>query len=154
MKNREVISHKQRLDDLFEQVKNLPMEQRLQGHWARYLCVLVSGFLEASVVAIYREYAQNRAEPNITRFVETELRGFRNPNMERIIQLIGSFNPGWAKDIKEVTHGQLTESINSIVNIRNQIAHGEDVGIGYPTIRSYYENAVKVIELLEQQCNT
>lgn len=105
-------------------------------------------------MAIYREYAQNRAEPNITRFVETELRGFRNPNMERIIQLIGSFNPGWAKDIKEVTHGQLTESINSIVNIRNQIAHGEDVGIGYPTIRSYYENAVKVIELLEQQCNT
>ena len=49
MKNKKVVSHKQRLDALFDKVKALDSEPELISHWSRYLCVLVSGFIEASV---------------------------------------------------------------------------------------------------------
>ena len=46
MKNIEVIRYQQRLDDLFKKIVAFAEDIELQSHWARYLCILVSGFLE------------------------------------------------------------------------------------------------------------
>ncbi len=56
----EITRQRQRLDDLFQKAKNLP-DAEAQSHWSRYLCVLVSGFLENSVRITYTEYARKRA---------------------------------------------------------------------------------------------
>ena len=51
----ELHRRKQHLDHLFGEARALP-DPELKSHWARYLCVLVSGFVETSVLALYREY--------------------------------------------------------------------------------------------------
>lgn len=147
----EITRQTQRLDDLFQKAKTLP-DLELQSHWSRYLCVLVSGFLENSVRLTYTEYARTRAEPFVSDFVESRLRKFQNPNMEAILALTGGFSRGWRERLEKATSGQLRESVNSIVRNRHKIAHGESVVLTLHTLVQYYKDALKVVDLLRQQC--
>jgi hypothetical protein len=152
MKNVEAVRYKQRLDHLFKQVSALSDDIELQSHWAKYLCILVSGFIENSVRAIYTQYAREKAIPYVANYVTHKLKGFTNPNMEDILGLAGMFNPEWRTCLERNTEGELKAAVDSIVANRNLIAHGTDVGISFVTIRTYYQSAVKVIELIENTC--
>ena len=152
MKNIEVVRYQQRLDVLFEKVKDIS-DLELQSHWARYLCILVSGYLETSVRAIYSEYTSKRADENVANYVSSRLGSFQSPRMGNILELTRAFSLQWAEELENATEGELKESVDSIVANRHNIAHGRDVGISYVTIREYYQNAVKVIELIEDQCS-
>jgi hypothetical protein len=154
MKNRKVIERKQKLDHLFEQTKYLPENAAIQSHWARYLCVLISGFIENSVSAIYSEYAGRVASPHVANYVDNQLRRFQNPNMERILQLTRSFNRQWAENLEISTKGELKDAVDSVISTRNSIAHGRYVEITYHRVQDYYKNTVKVIELIENLCNS
>jgi hypothetical protein len=68
------------------------------------------------------------------------------------VEIIGQFNSDWGKIMEEKTAGQLKDSIDSIANNRNQIAHGQDVGIGFTQIKGYYDDAEKVIRMLQGIC--
>lgn len=153
MKNQEISSNKQRLDNLFKKITAFSTDTDLQSHWARYLCILVSGFLETSVRIIYREYAKKKAIPQVANFVEGKLEDFQNPKMEKILQLTGLFSKEWENQLRRQTEGELKDAVDSIANNRNQIAHGGSVGISYLQIKDYYERAIKVIELIENQCS-
>ncbi len=153
MKNQDISRNKQELDCLFEKVTVFSADTYLQSHWARYLCILVSGFLETSVRIIYRDYAKNKATPQIANFVEGKLEDFQNPKMEKILQLTGLFSKEWENDLRRETEGELKDAVDSIANNRNQIAHGGSVGISYSQIKSYYDRAIKVIELIENLCS-
>jgi len=153
MKNQKINSNKQKLDHLFDKVKDFSADTYLQSHWARYLCILVSGFLETSVRIIYREYAKNKAIQQVGNFVEGKLEDFQNPKMEKIIQLTGLFSKEWENELRRETEGELKAAVDSIANNRNQIAHGGSVRMTYIDIKRYYERAIKVIELIENQCS-
>lgn len=154
MKNTEVIRAKQKLDNIFAKIYQLPLDDiELKSHWARYLCILVSGFLETSVRSIYSEYAKKVSNSNVANFVERKLADLQNPKMEKILQLTGTFNPEWESNLRIATEGELKDAINSIVANRNNIAHGRDVNITYIRIKDYYEKAIKVINMIENQCN-
>ncbi len=152
MKNRNVVSYQQRLDSLFEKVKDIS-DIELQSHWARYLCVLVSGYLETSVRVIYSEYSEKRANENVAKYVSSRLERFQSPKMGNILELTRAFNQQWAKELETATEGELKESVDSIVTDRHNIAHGRDIRITYARISKYYQNAIKVVELIEEQCS-
>ena len=154
MKNRAVVQAKNRLDDLFDRINELSGDIELQSHWAKYLCVRVSGFIETSVRAILIEYAKDKSDPYVANYVEYRLNQLRTPNMERILQLLGSFRSTWDDELRSLTEGELKHAIDSIIAIRHGIAHGKDVGITYATIRQYYRSALTVIELIENQCDS
>ena len=154
MKNRTAVQAKDRLDDLFNKVNEFSGDLELQSHWARYLCVRVSGFIEISVRAILVEYAKNQSAPPVANYVERQLNQFQNPNMERLLQLLQSFRSTWADELKTATEGESKDAIDSIIANRNQIAHGENANITYVSIRRYYQNALTVIDLIEKQCDS
>ena len=153
MNNQEIARHKQRLDALFAKSNLLPDEPEILAHWARYLCIQVSGFLEVSIKTIYREYAKKTSALNIQNYVTKQLSNFQNPTSGKISDLVGSFNQEWKRELNDTIEGEIKDSIDSIVNIRNKVAHGEDLGITLSTIKNYYKNAVKLIIFLENQCN-
>lgn len=152
MNNREITQFRDRLDYLFDKVASLGDDLELQAHWARYLCVLCSGFLEASVRAIYCDHVNACAAPHVARFAETRLRMFQTPKMQRILELAGAFKHEWRIELEDATSGALKDAVDSIVDNRNSIAHGRNVGISYAQIKDYYGRARKVVELLEHQC--
>ncbi|MDY6786074.1 MAG: HEPN domain-containing protein [Cyanobacteriota bacterium] len=152
MKNQKVVRYKQQLDNLFNKISNLQADSEMQSHWARYLCIRVSGFLEVSIRSIYSQYAKDKAAPPVANYIEKQLSKFQNPNMEKILNVARDFNAEWADELQEFIEGEIKDSVVSIVAVRNQIAHGENVGITYIKIKGYYQNAVKLVEFIEQQC--
>jgi hypothetical protein len=152
MKNREAIRYKHRLDNLFKKASAMTSDIELQSHWSRYLCVLVSGFLEVSVSSIYSEYTLKRANQNISNYVTQRLDGFQNPNMTKIVNLTSAFNQDWGAELEKQTKGALKNSIDSICANRNLIAHGKDTGITYTRLYGWYQDAIQVVEMLEKQC--
>jgi hypothetical protein len=57
----EVKRLKQHLDATFQRIKGLPagVDMEIQSDFARYLCVLVSGYLEKSVAELVLQHARN-----------------------------------------------------------------------------------------------
>lgn len=154
MRNIELVRYNQKLDTLFnKKAQEVSGDLEVQSHWARYLCVLVCGFLETAVRTTYGEYASNKAHRNVSKYVTTKLDLFRSPSMGNIIELTELFSKEWADDLGQATDGQLKDAVNSLVAVRHQIAHGKDAGISYVRVREYYQSAVKVVKLLEKQCN-
>ena len=143
---------KQRLDQLFDVAKGLS-DVELRSHWSRYLCVLVSGFLENCVELCLAEYSRRRCDDSVGNFVGMKLRGFQNPKMGPILELFGSFNANWKVALEASTQGQLADSVNSIVGNRNKIAHGESVSLSLSSLAGYYKDAMQVVELLHQTCD-
>jgi hypothetical protein len=148
MKNRRISQNKDRLDNLFEQAKQIK-DVELLGHWSRYLCVLVSGFIETSIQTILLEYADKKSAPEIAHYVSQQVRDFQNAKMNKILTLLGDFSPTIAANVEVATDGELKESVDSIVQNRHQIAHGQNTGISLVTVKGYYENVVKVLEIVE-----
>ena len=152
MTNTDVVRAKQRVDHLFRQTRLVSDDIEIQSHWARYLCVVVSGFIESSVRNLYSSYGRRRASPQIARFVDSQLKFFQNPKTEKILELAHSFDSTWEAELRAAAEGEPKDAIDSIVANRNNIAHGESVGITFVRIRSYYESSLPILELINQQC--
>lgn len=150
--NKEVLRSQSRLDDLFEKVSSLPDDPELQAHWSKYLCVLVSGFLETSIREIFSEYTKTKASPKIINYVEKQLERFQNPNVESVLQLAGAFDPSWRSNLENTVDEEVLSAVNSIVTNRHGIAHGRNVGLSYAVMYQYYVNSRKLVELIDEQC--
>jgi hypothetical protein len=89
---------------------------------------------------------------SVAEFVNSRLRQFQNPKMGSILELIGNLSQEWRHRLERDTSGQLSESVNSIVGNRHKIAHSESVGLTLQTLMQYYGDALRVVDLLQQQC--
>lgn len=151
----EVSRLKRRLDMTFGRAPPPSAEIESQSDFARYLCVLVSGFLENAIVALVLDFAQRRSSPEVAAFVERELEYWTNPNTEKICTLLGSFSPDWRKQSEGFLVDELKESINSLVALRHKIAHGESVGTSLSQVKAHYATILRVVnfiaDLLEPQ---
>jgi hypothetical protein len=153
MSIREVVSYQNRLDNLFAQFRDFPPDNdTLRAHWPRYLCILTSGYLETSVRAILVVYAQEKSSPLVMNYVSKQLESLQNPKMEKICNLLGSFNSEWEGHLRANTEGELKDAVDSIVANRNNIAHGRDTGISYATVHEYYQSVKDVVALIEDLC--
>lgn len=150
--NKEVLRAQSRLDDLFGKVSSLSHDPELQAHWSRYLCVLVSGFLETSIRQIFSEYTKTKASPTIVNYVEKQLERFQNPNVESVLQLAGAFDPSWRTKLEDTVDEEVLSAVNSIVTNRHGIAHGRNIGLSYAVMYEYYINSRKLVESIDKQC--
>ena len=144
----EITRSQQRIDELFKLSTGLTPE--MSAHWSRYLCILVAGFLEVSLQEVYSEYSKSRAHPNVVSFVSKTMRGFQNPNMNKISELARSFNSDWAAEID----GELSmrDSVNSILANRHQIAHGKSTDVTVGRLQPWYRDAIRLVDMLRRQC--
>ena len=153
MRIRDVADYETRLDNLFKQFGSLPADNELlQAHWSRYLCVLVSGYIETSVRAILADYVRRQSSPTVNKYVSGQLESFQNAKPEKIYNLVGSFSEDWKNSLETQTEGRLKDAINSVVSNRHQIAHGRNSGISFVVIKGYYESSKEFIEILTSIC--
>ena len=148
----EVWRLKQRLDATFNRATRVGSDPELQSDFARYLCVLVSGYLERAITALILEHSARKSAPSVQRFVESQTRRLTNVNSQRLKELLGSFDPDWQQDLSVFLVDERKDAIDSIVSLRNTIAHGQSVGVTYNQVRRYYEQIQKVIDHVADLC--
>jgi len=143
---REIHRLRGRLDAAFKRAPDSTADLEFQADFAKYLCVLVSGYLESALCALLLGYSQSRSAPEVASFVERQLGPWTNPKAEKIIDLFGTFSPGWRDDLMTFLVDQRKDSLNSLVALRHKIAHGESVGTSLSQIRAHYSVVNDVIE--------
>ncbi len=149
----EVSRMKQRLDDTFERIKTIdPGSLELQKDFARYLCVLVSGYVERAIAQIVQEHARRNGSPTLQKFVEAKTNRFTNAKTGKIMNFLGSFDKDWHQEIERYLAEGSGEAIDSVVSNRHQIAHGGDSQITYSQIRDYYTRAQELVNRVERLC--
>lgn len=152
--NPQILSERQRLDALFSLTKQLPQNEEMLAHWSRYLCVLVSGFIENSVKILVVSYAEKKCHPYILNYISQNIKGVTNLNDDKIRQLVGSFSEDWRRILDTRIRDDQKAAIDSILANRHNIVHGRPVGISFVPLRDWYRLTVEVVEILENDCLT
>lgn len=147
---REVARLKGRLDSAFSRAPSSSADIELQSDFARYLCVLVSGFLENALVALILDYVERRSGPEIAAFAGSQLDRWTNANADKICGLLGSFDPEWRKQSEKYLVDERKESLNSLVALRHKIAHGESVGTSLSQVKFHYSTILNVVEFVSE----
>jgi hypothetical protein len=143
------------LDSTFVRAKKLAAagaDIETQSDFAKYLCVLVSGFLEKSIAELLLEHSRRAGGPTMQRFVESNTRKFTNANAQKVKDLLGSFNSDWKTRMEAVLIDELKDAVDSVIGIRHQIAHGGSGGITYSRIAEYYKRIQFVIDQIADIC--
>jgi hypothetical protein len=138
----------------FERGKRLATvaDQETQSDFARYLCVLVSGFLEKAVAELLLEHSRRSAGPTLQRFVEANTRKFTNANSERLKQMLGSFSHDWREKMETILVDESKDAIDSIIGLRHSIAHGGSAAVTYSRVSDYYKRIKLVVEEIANLC--
>lgn len=134
-----------RLDATFARVPTSTADIETQADFAKYLCVLVSGFLENAIVAMVLDMAQRRSADSVAQFVERQLDYWTNPTSDKIIKLLGQFDAQWRIALEVYLVEERKEAVNSLVALRHKIAHGESVGTSLSQVKEYYTTVLDVV---------
>jgi len=152
MKNGEIWRQLQRLRSLMERAAKTTKDIELLAHWARYFCVLTAGLIENALKEIYLEYVSRTASGPVASYARSRITTIQNPNAEKFLEVARSFDPSWAAELEGfMDDNGRKDAIDSIMNIRHQIAHGKNAGITYTQISDYLKSAIEVIEFIESQ---
>ena len=145
IKIREAAQFKDQLDRLFASYKDLPDDDLIKSHYSRYLCLMVSNFIQVWMKGFCIRIARERSDRVVLNFVESAIERLPNPNAERFRELIAKFSPEWKERVEKKFASEQVEAFNSIYNNRNQIAHGGSNGVTFTTIKAWYENVLKAL---------
>lgn len=124
------------------------MDLRLQGVFANHLALKAAGFVEKSVQLTVAEYARRHSNPLVSSYVLRTIEWENSLNCEKIEKILSRFDPGWWPTISAHLTEENLSAIDSLKNIRDQLAHGGDNGTGFTVIRRYFESAIVVIECM------
>ncbi len=147
-----VLQEKQRLDNVFSLVGQMRLDEEVLSHWAKYLCVLTSGFVENSLRLILHDYAIKHANEIVASYVSARVEGLTNLNDERIAQLLGSFSPTWRDRFLETRSAEQKDAIDSVVANRHLIAHGRSVGLTLARMKRYYVEISQAVKIIDENC--
>ncbi|MCH7472737.1 hypothetical protein IIA79_07295 [bacterium] len=145
----EYLRVQQRLDRLFNSIDIGTLPDEMQEHWPRYLCVLVSGWIEIAVQELFTEYCRRRSDTRLHRFEQRHFSKVYNCKLGKVLDLAELFDDDWKEQLARDTAGPVKEAVNAIVTNKNKIAHGKPDNISFIRIRDYYADAKKLIAMLE-----
>lgn len=143
---------KQRLDATFMRASGTQGDIELLSDFARYLCVLVSGFLEQAIIEILLEHVRTHSHDSVQRHVEQRLRRFTTANAENLVQLLGSFDSDWRMDLENFLVDEYKDAVDSIVALRHRVSHGHSVGVSMVQVGDYYDRVKHVVEHVLDLC--
>lgn len=145
---------RKRLDDAYDRYPLVGTDPEVQSDFARYLCVLTSGYVEQAVYILFLEYSREGTKQRVFRYVTSNLEWFMNPSAEKIANLLGSFDPVWREEFETLIEGQRKEALNSVVALRHAIAHGENAGITYRRLNELRPSVYDIVDWLVEQLAT
>lgn len=131
-----------RISTLIERIKKIQKTENMDeaiSDLSKYLCILISGYVEKVLVNKLVKYSEQRCAPQGVKFISLKLKNSTNYKMSKISELLDSFDCSWnEKLIKVKNYDEYEESINYIYQNRNKIAHGDTSGVVLNDLENHY----------------
>lgn len=145
---REVARLKGKLDATLKRAPSPSADIENQADFAKYFCVLVSGFLENALIALVLDFVQKQSPPEVQLYVEKRLDRWTNPSTDKVLILLGDFSADWRKRAEAFIIDDRKATVNSLVGLRHQIAHGGSVGTSIAQVKVYYLATIEVVDFI------
>lgn len=128
-------------------------ELEVHAHWAKYTCVLISGFIEQAIKEIVLEHASATAAPRIRRYVEGTWPSSKNMRCDAISDILANFDDAWTVKFSIwIGEGERKKEINEIIKWRNDIAHGKEsntTNVTISSVKTKFKIACELVDFLE-----
>lgn len=134
---------------------NDEIELEVKAGFVSFLCLRTYAEFEISIVDIMRNFVRTtQNDARVAHFVDSQLqsKSRRNLKHNELLSLVGRFSEDWKQDIRASTHGELKDSLDSLVSQRNKIAHGEATFISLRDLKKYYDDTNRIITLVQEKC--
>lgn len=106
------------------------------------MAVQCAGFVEFSLQQTIYEYAQKRANSEIAEYILTRANYLNSLNCKKIREFLGGFSSTWWPEIETLSGAKIIGSVDSLKNVRDDVAHGKNNGTGLTTIKQYFSDCV------------
>lgn len=140
-------------------VQSLVAAQGLSGQAAPYLTkyavVRGCGAIETAFKAVIADFCSYGGKAQVKHFINRRVReGSANPSLHMIQKFMADFDPSWTPAFEallkqEANRQQLTMSLKSLVNARNDFAHGGNPTVTINDVVQYFQHSVRIIEILD-----
>lgn len=145
------VAYRSRLTELAQRTPEDPEEQ---SHLAKYLSVLISGYLEQSVKEILLEFTDSHGAVPLGHYIQATWPESRNMKTSNIKDMLEQFDHSWGAAFNEwlAANDQYKSEINSLIGGRNDVAHGKEANTTNITLRSTRQRlqiSFDVIDFLE-----
>ena len=101
---------------------------RIQGVFANHLALKAAGFVEKSVQLELADYARRHGNSQVSKYVLRTIEWENSLNCEKIEKILSQLDPTWWGKLADELSEENLSAMNSLKNIRDQLAHGGDNG--------------------------
>lgn len=120
------------------------MDSEQEAWLAEIMTIWTCAYLEHVFRARVAEFARGGSDPATANYVRNQMDRIRNPRVSKMCGVLGDFNDEWKKRFRERAGQPMLDSITSIVQQRNRIAHGERTDL---TVRQVHDHFRAVRDL-------
>ncbi|MHC1731334.1 MAG: HEPN domain-containing protein [Bacteroidales bacterium] len=122
----------------------------------KYAVIKSCGTIEISFKTLIADFCNRRSKIQIKAFINKKVReSSANPTLERIIQMLKEFDETWGDSLRTQlqtlpNYLSIQTSIKSLVDARNDFAHGGNPSIAFNDVRTYFTESKNIIVTLDQ----
>lgn len=141
---------KSQLEELYLRADPRQIEDpEIAGDMARYLCVRVSGYLEQATATILRGHCAKNSWGTVHQFAVSWLDRTPNLNSDALVKLVRRFGSDSADQLQDfLSIEERASSLNALIGLRNDVAHGKQQGMSREQAWSYFELTEAIVEWL------
>ncbi len=119
----------------------------VEAKLVEYGCIEMVGFFDREIKKLIFNFCEKeKTNQYITNYVEKTLDKSSNFKTDLLINLLKKFNTQWGEEIKKHFDHIAKEQVNSLITVRNSLAHGEEIRITKQKLEEYSEGVSSFIE--------
>lgn len=121
----------------------------------KYSVIKSCGTIEISFKTLIADFCSKRSKQQVKNFLNKRLRdNSANPSYKRIQQILAEFDGNWVTNFRIQmqalpNYNRIISSIQSLVDARNDFAHGGNPTITFTDIKNYFYDSKQLIITLD-----
>lgn len=148
------IAIEKKINETLARAKKQAIGSQEQSDYAKYLCILVSGYLEKSITSKLMQYCDSKSNNRVSRFAESKLKHMTNMKYEKILELLKSFDSSWGDIFEKKVDDKKRDQVNGLVGLRNAISHGGNNSITINNIEDMFDTIKNVVNDFYESTNS
>jgi len=136
-------------------IDSLGYSSNIVPYLNRYAIIKACGIVEVAFKSIIADHCSKRTKKQVKSYLYHKIKNSSsNPSFDKICELLGDFDKDWKKDFKDKLksqpdHSRLATSMKSLVDARNEFAHGGSPIVTISDIISYFSDFREVLVILD-----
>lgn len=137
-------------------VDGLGIASAIVPYLTKYAVIRACGSIELSFKTTIADYCSRRSKKQIKRFLSRRIReGSANPSFNIICKYLLDFDEDWKRTFKtkidnEPNKANLLTSLQSLVDARNDFAHGGSPSATISDVLTYFTHARRIMEIMDE----